>query len=87
MCGDCSLVVQLARDLQADFYTYFPSFFHILVKLLNQHHHDVELLEQAFSCLAYLFKFLWRTMLKDLNNVYLYVDLLNNQSLCHFHTV
>ena len=66
----CSLVVQLGRDLQSDFYPYFESFLEIIVKILNKNHHDVEILEAAFTCLAYLFKFLWRVMIKDMRNVY-----------------
>jgi U3 small nucleolar RNA-associated protein 20 len=64
------LVVQLARDLNADFYPYFEGFFKVIVVQLNCRHHDTEFLEQAFTCLAYLFKFLWRSMLRDMHNVY-----------------
>ena len=67
-----SLVIQLARDLQSDFYPCFAQFFTTIVWLLNNYHHDVEILEQAFTCLSYLFKFLWRLMVKDMQNVYRY---------------
>lgn len=61
------LTVQLSRDLQQDFYPFFPSFFNAIVRLLNQ---ETTIIEWAFQTLSYLFKFLWRYMLKDLNNVY-----------------
>jgi hypothetical protein len=34
---------------------------------------STELLEQVFQCLTYLFKYLWRIMLKDLANLYIYI--------------
>ncbi|KAF7667571.1 hypothetical protein LDENG_00057170 [Lucifuga dentata] len=59
------LVVQLARDLQTDFYPHFPDFF------------DTEVLEWAFTCLSYLYKYLWKVMVKDMTNIYsLYSTLL-----------
>ncbi|XP_064596875.1 small subunit processome component 20 homolog [Liolophura sinensis] len=64
------LVVQLARDLQSDFYKHFKDFFSILVGLLNGHPQDSDLLEKIFTTLSYLFKFLWRYLLKDIKNVY-----------------
>ncbi|XP_071112967.1 small subunit processome component 20 homolog [Haliotis cracherodii] len=64
------LVVQLARDLQADFYKHFHDLFHILVQLLNSISKDVDVLEKLFTCLAYLFKFLWRYLAKDIKEVY-----------------
>nr|XP_006819783.1 PREDICTED: small subunit processome component 20 homolog [Saccoglossus kowalevskii] len=66
------LVVQLSKDLQIDFYPYFQSFFDIIVELLNNHPQDTELLEDAFQCLGYLFKFLWRYLLKDIQDVFLF---------------
>lgn len=71
-----SLTVQLSRDLQNDFYEYFPTIFESIIKLLDTQNTDI--LEWSFQTLSYLFKFLWRYMLKDLNNVYnLYSPLLN----------
>ncbi|XP_067674264.1 small subunit processome component 20 homolog [Haliotis asinina] len=64
------LVVQLARDLQADFYKHFHDMFYILVQLLNSITKDVDVLEKLFTCLAYLFKFLWRYLVKDIEKVY-----------------
>ncbi len=60
----------MGRDLQSDFYPYFERFLGTIVKLLNTYHHDVEALEAIFTCFAYLFKFLWRLMVKDIHNVY-----------------
>ncbi|XP_056878552.1 small subunit processome component 20 homolog [Takifugu flavidus] len=69
------LVVQLARDLQTDFYPHFPDFFILITSLLDTK--DTELLEWAFTCLSYLYKYLWRLMVKDMSNIYsLYSTLL-----------
>ena len=67
-----SLLVQLARDLQKDFYQHFQKFFELLVRLLNSHSQDTELLEQIFSALSFIFKFLWRYLLQDIAVVYEY---------------
>ena len=64
------LVVQLARDLQADFYPNFSSFFNIFVSLLNRCWQDTHILECIFTTLSYLFKFLWRYMVKDIMEVF-----------------
>nr|XP_046234375.1 small subunit processome component 20 homolog isoform X2 [Scatophagus argus] len=69
------LVVQLARDLQTDFYPHFPDFFILITSLLDTK--DTEVLEWAFTCLSYLYKYLWRLMVKDMSNIYsLYSTLL-----------
>ncbi|KAI5094075.1 small subunit processome component 20-like [Silurus meridionalis] len=69
------LVVQFARDLQTDFYPHFPDFFVIITSLLETQ--DTEVLEWAFTCLSYLYKYLWRLMVKDMNKIYsLYSKLL-----------
>ncbi|XP_033113760.1 small subunit processome component 20 homolog [Anneissia japonica] len=62
------LVVRLARDLQMDFYPYFREFFEIITLILNKQ--DTELLESAFQCLSYLFKVLWRYLVKDIKDVF-----------------
>ena len=64
------LVVQLAKDLQADFYPHFGSFFSIFLSLLNHCWQDVHVLECIFTTLSFLFKFLWRHMVKDISNVF-----------------
>ena len=68
-CTDFSLLVQLARDLQPDFYPQFERFFNIIVGLLNTYHHDVEVLEKSFTTLAYLIKFLWRLFVKEKKDI------------------
>ncbi|XP_074867355.1 small subunit processome component 20 homolog [Carettochelys insculpta] len=69
------LVVQLARDLQTDFYPHFQDFFLAITMLLDTQ--DTELLEWAFTALSYLYKYLWRLMVKDMTNIYsLYSTLL-----------
>jgi len=69
-----SLTVQLSRDLQNDFYPYFPRLFNSITKLLETQ--NTEILEWSYQALSYLFKFLWRYMLKDLENVYKLVFLI-----------
>ncbi|XP_047194452.1 small subunit processome component 20 homolog isoform X2 [Hippoglossus stenolepis] len=72
------LVVQLARDLQTDFYPHFPDFFVLITSLLDTK--DTEVLEWAFTCLSYLYKYLWRVMVKDMTNIYsLYSTLLSHK--------
>ncbi|XP_026065231.1 small subunit processome component 20 homolog isoform X1 [Carassius auratus] len=69
------LVVQLARDLQMDFYPHFCDFFIIITSILETQ--DTEVLEWAFTCLSYLYKYLWRMMVKDIDKIYsLYSKLL-----------
>ena len=64
------LLVQFARDLQDDFMPHFTTFFDVLVCLLKAHHHDADILEWIFTCLAQLFWFLRRFLIKDLPVVY-----------------
>ncbi|KAL5010982.1 hypothetical protein ScPMuIL_013287 [Solemya velum] len=64
------LVVQLARDLQKDFYCHFQDFFELQISLLSNYSQDAELLEKLFTCLSYLFKFLWRYLVKDVEGVF-----------------
>lgn len=69
------LVIQLARDLQMDFYPHFSDFFIIITSILDTQ--DTEVLEWAFTCLSYLYKYLWRMMVKDMDKIYsLYSELL-----------
>ncbi|XP_063970096.1 small subunit processome component 20 homolog [Lytechinus pictus] len=72
------LVVQLARDLQTDFYPHFKDFFEIVVSLLDTQ--DTELIEGAFQCLCYMFKYLWRYLVRDIQDVYkMYSPLLGEE--------
>ncbi|XP_035875363.1 small subunit processome component 20 homolog isoform X2 [Phyllostomus discolor] len=74
------LIVQLARDLQTDFYPHFQDFFLTITSILETQ--DTELLEWAFTSLSYLYKYLWRLMVKDMSNIYrLYSTLLAHKKL------
>uniref|UniRef100_A0A8D1FQR2 Small subunit processome component 20 homolog n=1 Tax=Sus scrofa TaxID=9823 RepID=A0A8D1FQR2_PIG len=74
------LVVQLARDLQMDFYPHFQDFFLTITSILETQ--DTELLEWAFTSLSYLYKYLWRLMTKDMSNIYrMYSTLLAHKKL------
>lgn len=76
------LVVQIARDLQKDMYPHFEDFFVIIVDLLDTQ--DTELIEGAFQTLGYLFKFLWRYLVKDIKKVFsLYSVLLTSHRKEH----
>ncbi|XP_059968757.1 small subunit processome component 20 homolog [Mesoplodon densirostris] len=74
------LVVQLARDLQTDFYPHFQDFFLTIASILETQ--DTELLEWAFTSLSYLYKYLWRLMVKDMSSIYsMYSTLLAHRKL------
>lgn len=62
------LVVALSKDLQKEFYAYYLKFLNQLIELLNTK--DTDVLEWTFVCLAYLFKNLWRYLIKDINVVF-----------------
>lgn len=62
------LTVSLAQDLGKDFYPYYQDFLPVILELLKTK--DTEQLEWTFQCLAYLFKFLWRPMTKDVDTVF-----------------
>lgn len=64
------IVIQLARDLQCDFYPYFTEFFNTFIVLLGRNALNSEALEQIFTGIGYLFKFLWKYMVKDMENVF-----------------
>ena len=57
------LAVQLARDLQQDFSPYFPRLFSVLAVRLSSK--DPGVIERVFSCLAHLFKILWRHLIAE----------------------
>ncbi|NIG59314.1 small subunit processome component 20-like [Pontoporia blainvillei] len=74
------LVVRLARDLQTDFYPHFQDFFLTITSILETQ--DTELLEWAFTSLSYLYKYLWRLMVKDMSSIYgMYSTLLAHRKL------
>ncbi|XP_076171321.1 small subunit processome component 20 homolog [Ptiloglossa arizonensis] len=62
------LVVAVSKDLQKDFYEYFPRFLSVIINLLQTK--DTEQIEYTFTSLAYLFKFLWRYLVKNVKTVF-----------------
>lgn len=58
----------VAKDLRKEFYQYYEDFLDVLIDLLNTK--DTEQLEWTFTCLAYMFKFLWRSLIKNVNRVF-----------------
>ncbi|KAG7189774.1 hypothetical protein KM043_017437 [Ampulex compressa] len=62
------LLVAVAKDLQKEFYEYFPEFLSVLVELLQTK--DTEQIEYTFTTLAYLFKFLWRYLVKHVQTIF-----------------
>lgn len=61
------MVVAVARDLQKEFYDYFPEFLSEIICLLQTK--DAEQIEYTFTILAYLFKFLWRYLTRNIRTV------------------
>ena len=61
-------MIALAQDLGQEFYPYYAQFMQTLIKLLNVKDNDQ--LEWTFTCLAYLFKFLWRYLVKNVEIVF-----------------
>lgn len=60
----------MARDLGPDFYPHFHEVFDILVQLLRSNSHDADILEKVFEAMAYLHKYLWRYLVKNIQEVY-----------------
>ncbi|KYN45016.1 Small subunit processome component 20 like protein [Trachymyrmex septentrionalis] len=61
------LIIAVARDLQKEFYDYFPEFLSEIICLLQTK--DAEQIEYTFTTLAYLFKFLWRYLTRNIKTV------------------
>ena len=61
-------MVALSKDLQADFYPKFPLFFARFVDLLQTK--EPQIIEWTFTTLAFLYKYLWRALVKDIDRVY-----------------
>ncbi len=61
-------MVAVAKDLQSDFYPKFTSFFARLVDLLQTK--EPEIIEWTFTTLAFLYKYQWRALVKDIERVY-----------------
>eukprot|EP01104_Vermistella_antarctica_P005304 TRINITY_DN1578_c0_g1_i1.p1 TRINITY_DN1578_c0_g1~~TRINITY_DN1578_c0_g1_i1.p1 ORF type:complete len:629 (-),score=173.07 TRINITY_DN1578_c0_g1_i1:55-1737(-) len=73
-----SLTSTLAKDLRQSFYEFFPVILHTVANLIDPS--DPNLLESVFTCLGYLFKFLQRQLLQDVEKAFLLqVPLLANR--------
>lgn len=71
-------MIAVAKDLQKDFYAYFPEFLEVIISFLSTK--DADQLEFALTSLAYLFKFLSRYLVKDFVAVFqLLVPLLDDK--------
>lgn len=57
----------VARDLQKEFYEHFPEFLSEIIHLLQTK--DAEQVEYTFTALAYLFKYLWRYLIRNVETV------------------
>lgn len=62
------LLSTLARDLRQEFYPFFGDIMPVLVSLINPE--SPEELERVFSAFAYLFKFLIKNLLRDVEDVF-----------------
>lgn len=63
--------MQLGRDLRSEFYgLYFEKFCDVLIKLIEVEHHNPDVLNDVFMCLAILFQTLFRLMLKDIRKIF-----------------
>ncbi|KAI7894165.1 armadillo-type protein [Mucor mucedo] len=67
--GLLDLVTKLAKDLEGEFYPYYTRMLSCALPLV--YHQDIKLLESVFNCIAYLFKFLSRQILPDLNETFI----------------
>ncbi|XP_066910089.1 small subunit processome component 20 homolog [Clytia hemisphaerica] len=76
------LLAHMSKDLLDEFYPFFDQFFPLLVKFLGNNQ-NTKLIESTFICFAYIFKFLWKWMLKDLKNFFKTFSLLVSASQKH----
>eukprot|EP01134_Creolimax_fragrantissima_P003199 CFRG3199T1 len=80
------LLTALARDLRQEFTQYFDIVLQTLVILLNDTR-DVKKIQQTFTCLTYLFKYLSKYLIVDLENVFVaYTQLLVASQPDHVRT-
>ena len=78
------LCIELSRDLQGDFSQYFTEFLNIIAGHLVTK--DAQKIEDCFKTLAYLFKFQWRYLVKDLKSLFRsYSPLLSGNQAGHIH--
>jgi len=62
------LISRLARDLQYEFYPYFNKIFLALVEQFNPN--EPSFVESFFQCIIFLLKFLMKSLVQDLDNVF-----------------
>lgn len=62
-------LVAVAKDLRKDFCQYYHEVLKVLVDLLNTN--NAEQLEWTFTCLAYMFKFLWRSLIRNVKKAFI----------------
>nr|XP_039257179.1 small subunit processome component 20 homolog [Styela clava] len=81
----CELLVALCMDLRSEFYPFFEETFLILTKLLNAK--ELDRLELVFNAVSLLFKYLWKYMIVDMDNIFtLYYDLICGNHASHIAT-
>ncbi|KAI8977543.1 armadillo-type protein [Mycotypha africana] len=66
--GILDLITKLAKDLEGEFYPYYARLLSSILPLVYQK--DIRLLESVFNCIAYLFKFLSRQILPELDRTF-----------------
>ncbi|XP_059468867.1 small subunit processome component 20 homolog [Neocloeon triangulifer] len=62
--GLLELLVALARDMRHEFYPHFSDTLSLIFNLITTSR-DADVLEWSFQSMAYLLKFLWRSLLKE----------------------
>ena len=62
------ILIAFAKDLGDDFYPHFERTFRLLLDQLWTK--NVEIIENVFLSLAYLFKILWKCMIKDIDSLF-----------------
>lgn len=76
------ILVAVAKDLRREFCQYYHNVLKVLVDLLNTN--NAEQLEWTFTCLAYMFKFLWRSLVKNVKNAFTLLLPLLSDSKPHY---
>lgn len=76
------LIVAVSRDLQKEFYPHFPEFLTAIIDLLWTK--DADQLEYTFTTLAYLFKFLWRYLIRNVDKIFNLLLPLLSESRPHY---
>ncbi|ORX41456.1 hypothetical protein BCR36DRAFT_339402 [Piromyces finnis] len=64
-----SLVISFTRDLQEEIYEYFPKFYEAITSLLSRTS-EPKILESVFNTIAYLFKYLLKQLVADVDKTF-----------------